>query len=247
LINEWDGLYTELNRHGASLRRQYVEENLHQTGSELAVMEDSLRTFQEEHGISALEQQLEGTVASAVLLEQKIIDTRITIRVLEKILQSDHPELKRAKLELQEMYKQQKQFQESSNDETLLLPLGKAPEVSLAYARIFRRVQTLEAIYQILIQQFEQAKMQELKDTPAIRIVDYGKVPINKYKPKRAILVIIAFASSLFMSLIVVYFLDYLVQTRGSDESRWLEEIIQMLRNDLQKVKGHIGLGRKSK
>ncbi len=246
LMNNWDRLYIELSRHGASLRRQYVEENLHKTAADLAAVEDSLRAFQEEHGISSIEAQLEGTVQAAVMLEQKIIDTRIVVQVLGKLFQSNHPELQRAKMELQELYNQQKQLKQSDSDKTLLLPLGKAPEVSLAYTRIYRRVKTLEAINQILVQQYEQAKMQELKDTPAIRIVDYGEVPINKYKPKRAILVIIATFSALFMSLVLVYFLDYVNRNEGSEESRWLDEIIELLKSDFKKISGIFKLGTKN-
>ena len=88
--------------------------------------------------------------------------------------------------------------------------------------------------------------MQEFKDTPAIRIVDYGEVPINKYKPKRAIMVIIASISALFLTLLAVYFFDFLDRTRGTDESQWLDEIINILRKDLLRLKRFLRIGTKT-
>lgn len=235
IVDEWDGLFTEINRRSAGLRRQYVEENLLKTSADLASVEDSLRAFQELHGIAALQAQVEGTVESAIVLEQKITETQIVVQVLEKLFGPDHPELKRAKLQLKELQNQKKQFREPSEDETLMLPLGIAPELSLTYARLFRRVKTLEAIHQILVQQYEQAKMQELKDTPALRIVDRGNIPLHKYKPKRLFLVAISMISAFFLSLLLMYFLDYIQRTKGTEESRWLDEISQNLKSDLNR------------
>ncbi len=236
IVEEWDGLFIEISRRSAGLRRQFVEENLLQTSAQLAAVEDSLRAFQEFHGIAALNVQVEGTVASAIALEQKITDARIVVSVLERLFGPEHPELKRAKLQLQELQKQQKRFQEPSDGETLLLPLGIAPEISLKYTRIFRRVKTLEAIHRILVQQYEQSRMQELKDTPALRIVDHGNVPIHKFKPRRLFLVLVSVISAFFLSLLLIYFLDYMQRVKGTEEYRWIEEINEHLKADRQRL-----------
>lgn len=236
VVDEWDNLYTDVSRRSAMFRRQFVEENLHQTSMELAAAEDSMRAFQEEHGITALEAQVQGTISAAMALEQKIADARITVQVLEQLFQPNHPELQRAKLQLQQLLQQQKEIQKPSAEETLLLPLDIAPELSLEYSRIFRHVKTLEAIHEVLVQQYEQLKMQELKETPALRIIDRGEVPIHKYKPKRLILTVMAMFSALFLALIAVYFLEYANRTRGTEEYRWVEDAIENLRSDARHI-----------
>lgn len=236
VVDVWDKLYTSISRRGASLRRRYVEESLDKASTELALYEDSLRAFQEQHGIAALQAQVEGTVSSAIALEEKVTDARITVQVLERLLQPGHPDLRRARLELQEYEQQLEQFQYPSDKESLRLPLGLAPEISLKYSRLYRRVKTLGAIQAILVQQFEQAKMQELKDTPALRIVDYGKVPIHKFKPKRLFLTLIAMISAFFISFLLIYFFDYIERVKGTEEYRWIDETIKHLRTDLLRV-----------
>jgi uncharacterized protein involved in exopolysaccharide biosynthesis len=236
-VNAWNDLYVELNQQGARLRRAYVEENLFATGDELAAAEDSLRRFQETYGISSFEAQIEGTVSSIIALEQKIMNTTITVEILSRIFQPGHPELQRAKLELQSLLKQKKELQEPSDRESMILPLDIAPELSIMYMRIYRRVMTLEAIHSVLVQQYEQTKMQELRETPAIRIVDSGAVPLYKYRPRRLILMIIASICAFFLTLVVVYFFDYRKQVKGTENYRWLEEVEKHLQSDFQRLR----------
>jgi capsule polysaccharide export protein KpsE/RkpR len=235
-VHEWDKLYVAISRRGASLRRQYVEQSLNETSMELATYEDSLRNYQEKHGIASLNVQVEGTVSSAITLEEKRIEAEVAVQILEKLLQPGHPDLRRSQLELEELEKQLRQLQEPSDEVTLLLPLGLAPEISLIYTRIFRRVKTLEAIQAVLVQQFEQAKMQELRDTPALRVVDSGQVPIHKFKPKRLVLTLVAMLSAFFLTLLLIYFLDYRERTRGTEEYRWVEEASAHIRSDFKRL-----------
>jgi len=244
VIEEWDRLCVELNRRGAMLRRQFVEENLLETSADLAAAEDSLRSLKERYGIASLEAQVEGTVTSAVALEQKITETRITIQVLEKLFQRSHPDLQRARLELQGLLQEQKKLRVAESGEGLLIPLDIAPEISLAFARQYRKVKTLEVIHEVLVRQYEQARIQELKDTPTLRIVDRGKVPEYKYKPKRIILVFIASLSAFFFAVLAMYFLNYVAQAKGSEEYSWIEEVIAHLENDLKRLKRLLRLGR---
>jgi uncharacterized protein involved in exopolysaccharide biosynthesis len=236
IAEEWNTLFLEINRQGATLRRRYLEENLFKTSDELAIAEDSLRSFQERYGITSIEAQVEGTVEAAVALEQQILNSRIMVNVMGRIFQPGHPELQRATLELQELQRQQLEMRTSSDEQSLLLPIGLAPEIGLHYTRLMRRLTTLEALHTILIQQYEQAKMQELRETPSLRIIDPGRVPIHKYKPRRAILLIMSFISALFISILLAYLLDYFTRIKGTEEYKWIEETLSYLRSDFERI-----------
>lgn len=244
VVEEWDDLYTDLNRRGARLRREFSEENLHKSNTELASAEDSLRRLQEKYGIASIEAQVEGTVTSAIELERKITEVRITLQVLEKLFQSSHPDVQRARLELKGLLDAQKKLKTAKAGEGLLLPLNLAPDINLEFSRQFRRVKTLEIMNGVLLQQYEQSSMQELKDTPALRIVDRGEVPEYKYKPKRAILVLIASLSALFFAVLLMYFLNYVETVRGSEEFHWIEEVVTHLKTDFQTLKNIFKPGR---
>jgi tyrosine-protein kinase Etk/Wzc len=218
---------------------------LKQTNSELVVVEDSLRNFQQEHGIASVEAQVAGTVTSAVALEGKIAEARAIVDVYQKLYLPGHPDLQRAKLTLDGLLEEQKKLFSATNDKGLMLSFGAAPEIGLVVSRLMRQVKSLEIVKEILMQQYEQAKMQEFKEIPSLRIVDRGKVAINKYKPKRLILIAIAALSSLFLSLLFVYVTEYLRREKDLREQAMIDDAIGQVNADLQRLKRFILFKRK--
>jgi tyrosine-protein kinase Etk/Wzc len=246
IVEEWDKLTVELNQRTASLRRQFVETNLRQNSSELAAGQDSLRAFQERHGLASIEAQVTGTVSTAMALGRKIADARVAVQVMEKVFQPDYPELQRGRLKLQQLLAEEQKMKEAGDGSGLMLPLSTAPEISLEFARLYRQAKMLETMNDILVQQYEQARFQEMKNIPALRIVDRGSVPLHKYRPKRLILVIIASLSGFFLAVVVMYFRQYLANIRGTEDYRWVEEIAAELRHDRNWITGRWRRGGKS-
>jgi uncharacterized protein involved in exopolysaccharide biosynthesis len=237
VVEEWDKLTIELNQRTASLRRQFVEQNLRENNVELAAGQDSLRAFQERHGLASIEAQVTGTVSSAMALQRKIADARVAVQIMEKVFQPDYPELMRARLKLQQLLAEEQKMKNDTSGSGLLLPLDTAPELSLNFARLYRQMKMLETMNDILVQQYEQARFQEMKDMPALRIVDKGAVPLRKYKPKRIILVMIASMSAFFLAVVAVYFQHYLERIQGTEESRWVNEVVGHLKTDLDRFR----------
>lgn len=62
----------------------------------------------------------------------------------------------------------------------------------------------------ILTQQYELAKIEEAKEDISFQVIDPPRVPIYRYSPKRKLIVIVAFAASLFLAVIIVFFLEYM-------------------------------------
>ena len=79
------------------------------------------------------------------------------------------------------------------------------PSLGLENARLIRDVELQNVIQEILIPQFEQAKLEETKNIPTLQIIDKPKVALNKAKPKRSLIVIGSTIMSFLMSLIFVY------------------------------------------
>ncbi|MFO7891950.1 MAG: GNVR domain-containing protein [bacterium] len=55
-----------------------------------------------------------------------------------------------------------------------------------------------------LAPQYEQAKIQEMKDVPTIQVIDWATRPEWKSKPKRAYIVILSFLISFMVSILLV-------------------------------------------
>jgi hypothetical protein len=70
-------------------------------------------------------------------------------------------------------------------------PLRQIPRLAVPYADIYRHVRVQEAVYELLTQQYELARIQEAKDVPVIRVIDPPGVPEKKSFPPRALFLVL--------------------------------------------------------
>ena len=87
---------------------------------------------------------------------------------------------------------------------------------------------------EFLLPQYEQAKIQEAKDTPTVQVLDKAVPPDLRAKPKRAIMVImVGFISFLFCT-IFVFSLENYHRIRNDENNTW-NKIFNEIETDLSK------------
>jgi uncharacterized protein involved in exopolysaccharide biosynthesis len=80
------------------------------------------------------------------------------------------------------------------------------PQLELALGRLMRNVEVNQQVYITLKQQYELAKIDELKETPIINILDKGDAPTLRAKPRRTLIVLLAMLASIFLGSYIVVF-----------------------------------------
>jgi uncharacterized protein involved in exopolysaccharide biosynthesis len=74
------------------------------------------------------------------------------------------------------------------------------PRLAVRYTDLYRRVKVEEAIFELLTQQYEMARLEEAKDVPVVRVIDHPGIPEKKSFPHRVILsgvlTLLAFAAT---------------------------------------------------
>ena len=84
------------------------------------------------------------------------------------------------------------------------------PDLQLDRGRLMRNVEVNQQVYITLRQQYEIAKIEELRSAPVINILDSGESAVEKSKPMRIFIVFISFLGSLFLSLFSILFINKL-------------------------------------
>lgn len=69
----------------------------------------------------------------------------------------------------------------------------------------------------LLTQQYEMAKIEESKEDLSFQVIDWARVPVKKFKPKRAQIVITAFVLSGFFSVFYVFAADYFRKMKNAE------------------------------
>jgi hypothetical protein len=73
----------------------------------------------------------------------------------------------------------------SGGNDELYPPLRQLPRLAVPYADLYRRVRVQEAVYELLTQQYEIARLQEAKDVPVVSVIDTPGIPEKKSFPPR--------------------------------------------------------------
>jgi uncharacterized protein involved in exopolysaccharide biosynthesis len=70
-------------------------------------------------------------------------------------------------------------------------PLRQLPRLAVPYADLYRTVKVQEAVFELLTQQYEIARIQEAKDIPAVSVIDSPGIPEKKSFPPRLLMALL--------------------------------------------------------
>ncbi len=116
----------------------------------------------------------------------------------EKLFISERLSVVKKELEISEL--ELKDFKERN------LGYEGSPELFMKYSRFFREVEAKKEVYLTLQQQLELARIEEVKQSPILHILDSAVPPIRKSYPNRQLFLIISvFVGLLFSSTLTVF------------------------------------------
>lgn len=248
-IEELDKFNTETAMTVGKKYRIFIEKRLEESTDSLAQAEETLRKFQEEHRTVAIDKEMEAAIETIAQLKSQIILYEVQKGAWAAAGQIDNPYSVEISREIRELKKQLARIEfgdkvqgKSEYGVGFSVPFSQLPEVILDYARLYRDVKILEVIYELLTQQYEQARIMELKDTPTLQILDKASPPEKRSWPKRTIIVIFAFLMSLFVSLPLVFLMEYLHDLRTKPEEHQVAiHILKELSTDFKEFRSKVG------
>lgn len=205
IVQKLDEINRELSTEQARSSRIFIEKRYFQAMSDLKNSEDSLNMFQNKYGVIEIAQQTEASIKAAAELYGEIVSTETEYLVMKKTLGVNHPEILRMESKLQELHKLQNKMEKGGNGFDLFIPFKDTPDLALKYYRLYRDVQINGKILEFLVPQYEQAKIQEAKDTPTLLVLDDAKPAVKHIRPKKLTVSLIAgMLTFVLMSVMIV-------------------------------------------
>jgi capsule polysaccharide export protein KpsE/RkpR len=199
LIQQLNTTYINLTVLNAKNNREFLSKRYDDAKKDLTLAEDSLRMFQERYGV-APDVKIKSALQAQLQLEATLMSEEVKLDLMNKMLSSDQPEIKEQQNKISALKTQVEKIKNSTSEESDISLKG-APEIGIGYYRLQRNVEIHNKIVTTLIPLFEQAKLQEKKDTPSLLVIDYPNVPDKKSKPKRLFII----GGSVFLGFIFVY------------------------------------------
>jgi len=115
------------------------------------------------------------------------------------------------------------------------IPFAEVPEVGLELAKLLRETKVQETVWELLNQQYYQAKIQEARDTPTVQVLDEAVPPERRTSPKRALLVITMSVASLLVSIFWAFGQEYVDRLRVErvEEYKKVSGLLNEIRTDV--------------
>ncbi len=249
IIAELNKVSSEANAAQATATRKFVEERLEQTRNELARAEEDYRKFQEEHKAVALDEQMKAIIGNIAELKGQLVLAEIEAGVLKRTFLPSHTSVRQQEAKIQEIKRQISLLEEGPADssyDAMSIPVSEAPNVGLELARLTRELKIQSTVFELLTQQYEQAKIQEKKDTPTIQVLDPPRPPEKKSGPRRVIMALMAGFLSIALTSVIAFISEFVERHKnaGSETYRQLEKLAELAGQDFLAVRTFLNRSR---
>jgi uncharacterized protein involved in exopolysaccharide biosynthesis len=224
-IKELNNILNEKAYTAAKRNRIFLEERVKQTELKLSQAEQDFKDFQQKYNIVAIDKQMEEGLKIYAELVAKLSEKEMQLEVMRRITSPDNPDVVTLNYEINELKKKIRELEEGQRamqvkgyildrSKKLIIPLENVPELAMEYIRRRRELEIQNEIYKVLLKSLEQARIEEEKETLSFEVIDYAYTPRFKYKPKRKLIVMVSFVSSLFVGVFLALLLDSIRERR---------------------------------
>ena len=194
----------------ASQRRLFFEEQLRNTKEALVRSEEEIKGFQQRTGAFQIDAQAKAVIEGIASLRAKIASKEVEAKVLRTFATSQNPDLQRVDEEIRALRSELEKIEVGKGHGfDAIMPSERIPSLGMEYLRRLRQLKYHETLYELLVKQYELAKLDESREAVVIQAIDKAVPPERKAKPKRGIIVIVATLAGFLVSVGFVLFKEY--------------------------------------
>lgn len=209
IVDELDKKYTFLETQKARYQRIIIERRYNQSLEDIEELENEIMEFSTDNGILNFELQVEAQLEALYTLESELISAEVQYEILLATFDESHQQVVAQKNIINTLLNKIEEIKRGESDTNLQTSIDKAPEIGRRYLQLQREMLVQTAIYEFVVQQFEQIKIQEAKDTPSLQFIDTPQEPTKRTSPRRSLMVIALCAVGFFMVVATITIIEF--------------------------------------
>ena len=198
-LDDLNQLVVRTSTSSARQERIFIEKRLGSAETDLKRAELALSEFSSTHTTIDITEQTRAMVDAGARLQAEEIAAQAEVDSLRQIYGDTNVRVRAAQARVVEVQRQLTKMSgtaDAAEDDTrsdgagpgeLYPPLRQLPRLAVPYAELYRRVRVQEAVYQLLTQEYEVARIQEAKDVPVVSVIDTPGIPEKKSFPPRTL------------------------------------------------------------
>jgi capsule polysaccharide export protein KpsE/RkpR len=205
-LDELNKLVNKTSISAAHQERIFIEHRLHDVQNDLERAQLELSEFSSRNSTVDIKEQTRAMVDAGARVQGELLVQQAGLQSLRQIYGDGNVRVKETQARIAALQQDITKMTGSSapllaagsgvgdasdasaDKGELYPPLRQLPRLAVPYADLYRRVKVQEAVFELLTQQYEMARIEEAKDVPAISVIDAPGIPEKKSFPPRLIL-----------------------------------------------------------
>jgi len=200
-VEELDRLVAEVSTSSARRERIFIEQRLQAVRQDLDKASRQFSEYASQNTTIDMTAQAKATVEAAARLEGELIAEQSELEGLEQIYTKSNVRVRSLQARVDEL---RSQLHKMGGDTSNLPPdknaapgqasgqelpsIRQLPLLGVKWADLYRETKIQEAVYELLTQQYELAKIEEAKEIPTVKMLDPANVPEKKSFPPRLLI-----------------------------------------------------------
>jgi uncharacterized protein involved in exopolysaccharide biosynthesis len=189
----------------ASQRRVFYEEQLKQAKDALVSAELAFQRVQQQKGLVQLDAQAKAMIEGLAVLRAQVAAKQVEVQALRSYSTEQNPDVQLAERDLVSLQAEETRLEQSNHAPGIAgLGLGNVPAAGLEYLRAAHELQYQQALFDMLMKQYDAAKLDESKDAAIIQVVEPAIEPDQKSSPGRLRILLLFAIGGFFVSCFLV-------------------------------------------
>lgn len=231
--------FKKLNIHNLESRmtkgrqqREFIEARLESVKLEIDNISRDINEFQKKHNVFDFDFQVKNLAEIYVELVSKQIATEIELDYSREFLGE-------SAIAFEQLQAKNKAFKEKiskieyieqRDNKKFILNMKDIPDLALEYMELALALEIQKNIYTFLYPQFEEAKIQEIKDLPTIELIDKAVPAGQRSRPRRAQFCVTVFIITVLILSIIVVVVDRLQALYAGENRAKIDELKKNLK-----------------
>jgi uncharacterized protein involved in exopolysaccharide biosynthesis len=215
-VDELNSLVSEVSTSSAHRERVFLEQRLQVAKQDLDDASNQLAQFSSKNNTVDIQTEGKAMLDAVGTIAGQAIAAQSELEGLRQLYTDNNARVRTLNARVLELRKQLQKLGGTAGDAAKAansLPdvsnsmpyptIRSLPLLGAKYADYYRRAKIQETVFELLTEQYELAKVQEVKETPTVKVLDPARVPEKKSFPPRILIMFLG--TFLFFSMSVVW------------------------------------------
>jgi len=247
-VNALDDLLIKVNTSTAKREREFIEQRLVTVQSDLEKAQLALSDYASKNTTLDVKEQTKAMIDAGAKLEAELVVARAESDSMSQIYGEGNVRMRAANARVGELERELKRIsgsqdagqEEASGPDRLYPSLRELPIVAVRWADLYRQVKVKETVYDLLTEQYELARIEEVKSIPSVRVIDPPNWPEKKSFPPRRIIMLVFTTLAIFGSALFLIATERWNQVSPQDARKQLANTVWLaIKKDAKQIRHH--------